>query len=108
MKQITTIEDLQDAIALNKEIYNVSYYEINTGKLVFSKQFSIWIYNDQVMEKTWTNDIYRPNKDYMNRSKLLHEWIKGKSLFWTDPIHLELSEHNRHSLKFNERCNVIL
>jgi hypothetical protein len=90
MKQITTIEELQDAIALEKEIYNVSCYETDKGKLVFSKSFSLWLFDQQVMEKTWEDERWGPAKDYAGRSKTLTEWIESKSLFWNEPITLEI------------------
>jgi hypothetical protein len=90
MKQITTIDDLQDAIALKKEIYKIDCYETNKGKLVFSKSFHLWLFDQQVMKKTWEDERWRPNKDYAGRSKTLDEWIESKSLFWSEPINLEL------------------
>jgi hypothetical protein len=95
LNQILTIEELQDAIALKKEIYEVDSYRTDKGKIKFSKGFNIWNFEDNMMEQTWTNPRYRPNHDCCGRSKTLNEWIKSESLFWCDKIKLKLNKTKR-------------
>ena len=91
MHLIKTLEDLQEAQKLNKEIYTVSCYKTDKGEMKYFNNFRIWTNEDDVMEITWgPTERYRPQKDYLGRSKTLQEWIDSKSLFWSDPIKLEL------------------
>jgi hypothetical protein len=70
MKQITRIEDLQDAIAFGKEIYVVDNYINDKNEIIFHKNFILWYIED-------------------NADKL-HEWVKTKTLFSSEPIVLNL------------------
>jgi hypothetical protein len=70
MKQITRIEDLQDAITFGKEIYVVDNYINDKNEIIFNKSFKLWYIED-------------------NTDKL-HEWVKTKTLFSSEPIVLDL------------------
>ncbi len=73
MEQITTIEQLQDAIALNKEIYEIELhtneieaYTNSNNEIFIKKWFKLWNFED--------------HKDS------LRDWVKTKTLFSTDEL----------------------
>lgn len=70
MKQIISIENLQDEIALGKEIYVVDHYMNDKYEMVFLKNFVLW------------NNI--------RDRKTVSDWIKTKTLFSSEPINLTI------------------
>lgn len=74
MKQILSIEELQDAVASGKEIYMVNNYVNSDKEIIFHKSFKIFYIQDHT-------DLN------------LRMWANSKTLFSTDTINLEIIDN---------------
>jgi hypothetical protein len=77
MKQITSIEELQDAVAMESEIYEVDNYVNDKDQRVFFKNFRFWNINDEILKMP------------------LKEWAESNTLFHSMPIDLDIKKYEK-------------